>query len=480
MMGKLNKENLLNKDNKFAVIIISVVIFLIVLIMLMGLISKGSITALMGNSVTKSFYYCEDASYNLKDDKCIKVETSESILLGDVDLNGSVTLEDLNLLNNYLAKTVSLQDLQLTASDVNSDGLISVGDVENIRLYLNGHNAGSEYLSKIGTTLVCPKDYTLKNELCIKETIKDASKASYSKGDVNLDGKIDDKDIELLNKYLNKDVTFTNIQLKVADFNENDNIDINDLNELKKYLDSESKVIEYLGDITKDGKVDANDVVLLDKYVNKQIELTKDKLKYADVNKDGVVDQNDVKALALKISSFYQVGDINLDGKIDIADLTVLQNGLNAAEEVNIVQQNLCDINADGKINNEDAVVLRSKVSNIKKYKKGDLNLDGKVLNDDVRILENYVLGKTNLTIDQLSLADINSDGTVNNTDANGLAKSIAQRYQSGDVNLDGVVDIVDIGLIKNHILGLEEFDTVQKLLADKNSDGKINVMDLK
>ena len=474
------KKSWMNKDNRFAFIIICSIIFLIILIMVIGLVSGKSLTGMMGNSITKSFYYCDDSSYTLKENKCVKTETSESILLGDVNLDGKVDDNDLTLLNNYLAKTVTLKDLQLTASDVNSDGIISVGDVENIRLYLSGHNTGSEYLSKIGVSLVCPKNYELKNELCIKELSVDAKTASYKKGDVNLDGKVDTEDINFLNKYLNRDATFSNIQLKVADFNENGSIDINDLNELKKHLDSDNKDSAYIGDVNLNGIVDSNDVVLLDKYVKKQIEFTSKQLKYADVNSDGVVDANDVETLATKIASFYQVGDITLDGKVDINDLTLIQNGLNGVDKVTLVQYKLCDINKDGKVDNEDAVTLRGKVSKLTKYKKGDINLDGKVLNDDVRILENYVLGKTTLTIDQLALSDYNNDGVVNNNDANALAKAISQNYKLGDVNLDGEVNILDVRLINNYIIGLEDFDTVQKILADVNKDGKINANDLK
>lgn len=474
------KKNFINKENKFAFIIICSVIFLIIVIMVIGLISGKGLSGMMGNSVTKSFYYCDDSSYTLKENKCLKTETSESILLGDVNLDGKVDDNDLESLNNYLAKTLSLKDLQLTASDVNSDGIISVGDVENIRLYLSGHNAGSEYLSKIGVALVCPKNYELKNELCVREISVDAKSASYKKGDVNLDGKVDSEDVNSLNKYLNKDVTFSNIQLKVADFNENGTIDINDLNELKKHLDSDNNDSAYTGDINLNGIVDANDVILLDKYIKKQIELTSKQLKYADVNSDGKVDSNDTEALALKISSFYQVGDLTLDGKVDINDLTLLQNALNNADKVSLVQYKLCDVNGDSKIDNNDAVTLRGKVSKVKKYKKGDVNLDGKVLNDDVKILENYILGKTTLTIDQMALSDYNNDGVVNNNDANALAKAISQNYTLGDVNLDGTVDIIDVKLINNYIIGLEELDTVQKIIADINKDGKINVKDLK
>ena len=66
--------------------------------------------SLMGNSITTSFYYCEDSNYTLNDNKCIKQETAQSNILGDVNLDNVVDNSDLDLLNKYLAKTVDLSE----------------------------------------------------------------------------------------------------------------------------------------------------------------------------------------------------------------------------------------------------------------------------------------------------------------------------------------------------------------------------------
>lgn len=468
-------------NSKVTFIIIISVIAILILFLSYELIARNTgLKSLMGNSVTSGFYYCEDASYMLNGNKCVKSQTTESGILGDVNLDGIVDDNDINLLNGYLAKTTTLTDLQLVAADVNSDGIISVGDAENIRLYVNGHNTGSEYLSKIGSSSVCPKNFELKSNLCVQELSVDAKTANYKRGDINLDGSIDAQDIKLLNKYLKKQVNLTTVQLNVADFNGNGIIDINDLNELQSYLNDSTSSTNVVGDINLDGTVDSNDVIILSKYVDGEIKLNQEQLKYADIDSDGVIGENDIEQLAHKISDFYQVGDINMDGTIDINDLTILQDGLNSAVSVNKVQLNLCDINGDGKIDNNDAMTLRSKVSSVKKYKKGDVNMDGKTLNDDVTIIENYILGKTTLTIDQMTLADYNGDGVIDNNDANALAKSIASNYELGDINMDGKVTMLDINMLNKYITKVMDFDTVQKLLADTNGDGKINASDLK
>ena len=453
----------LKKKNKVTFIIVISVIVLLIAFMIYELIARNTgMKSLMGNSITTSFYYCEDNTYALNNDKCVKYETASSNILGDVNLDGKVDNSDLELLNNYLAKTVDLTEIQLTAADVNSDGILSVGDAENIRLYVTGHNSGSEYLSKIGVSIICPKDYTNKDNTCIKETIVDAKYASYKRGDINLDGKIDNTDLDLLSKYLKKQANLNTVQINVADYNNNGTIDNNDLYELEEYLNTEVNKTKTLGDINFDNVVDSNDVILLNKYVLKQ------------------VDDKDVDILAKTISDYYQVGDINLDGNVNELDVTLLQNMFNGVVAATKVQLNLCDVNKDGAIDNNDVVELRKKVSKDTKYKKGDVNLDGELTSADVTIIENYVLKKTELTIDQLNYADYNGDSTVDNKDANSLAKAIASKYKKGDINMDGKVNMIDVNILSKYISRLIELDTTQKLLADINGDGKINASDLK
>ena len=479
----MNKKNSFHgiKKNNYLIYIgggcLGVVLVLVILLIINGFDFKS----IMGNSVVETFYYCDDSTYTLEGNKCIKSDVSSALILGDVNLDGVVSDADLILLNSYLAKTSELNENQLIASDVNSDGIISVGDSENIRLFVNGHTTGSEYLVKIGSSYVCPKNYQLKENVCVSDISIDAKSASYKRGDVNLDGNIDLQDIELLSNYLNKKTNFSMVQLQVADYNVNGTIEINDLNDLKDFLNNKDNSSNpSLGDVNSDKIVNDTDVIIIKKYIEGKYKFNSDQIKNADINSDGVVDAFDVTELVDKVSSFYQNGDINLDGKVDIDDLAMLQNGLNGIVNVNDVQLKLCDINVDGKIDNEDAVTLRGKVGTAQKYKIGDVNMDGRVLNDDVSIIENYILGKTTLTIDQMTFADYNKDSNINNTDANALAKAIAANYKLGDVDMDGKITIVDVDLISKYVAKLIDFDTTQKILADVNKDGKINSKDIK
>ena len=461
------------------IVVLSCILLFIILLILSFLTRNFNLKSIMGNSLVEGFYYCDDSTYTLNGNQCIKTNTSSPNVLGDVNSDGKVDETDSETLKNYLAKTITLTDEQLVAADVNSDGIVSVGDAENIRLYATGHAAESEYLSKIGTTKVCLKNYELKNNMCIEEVKVDAKEANYKRGDINLDGEVDTQDLKLLNKYLKKQVNLTTVQINVADFNSNNVVDINDLNELESYLNTENTDQKVSGDINIDGIIDSNDIILLNRCLKGEIKLTDEQLNLSDIDESGLVDEQDLQALAKKISDFYQVGDVNMDGTVDYSDLQLLQNSINKVITLDEAQLNLSDINNDGVVDASDVSSLRNKISSVKKYKTGDVNMDGSVLADDVMIIENYVLAKTTLTIDQMTLADYNKDGVIDNKDANNLAKAIAANYELGDVNMDGKVNILDITLINKYISKTKELNTVQKLLADINSDGKINANDL-
>ena len=46
------------------------------------------------------------------------------------------------------------------------------------------------------------------------------------------------------------------------------------------------------------------------------------------------------------------------------------------------------------------------------------------------------------------------------------------------DVNMDGVINVVDATLVQKHIVGLEEFDDYTFKIADTNGDGTISIID--
>ena len=59
------------------------------------------------------------------------------------------------------------------------------------------------------------------------------------------------------------------------------------------------------------------------------------------------------------------------------------------------------------------------------------------------------------------------------------ISELIGYDYIIGDINSDSAIDILDIVLIVNIILGVLEPDELQTLASDLNQDGIINILDV-
>ena len=71
-------------------------------------------------------------------------------------------------------------------------------------------------------------------------------------------------------------------------------------------------------------------------------------------------------------------------------------------------------------------------------YALGDVDMDGVVTGHDTAMVSRYVLDDTyTLTEEQLKLADVNEDGTVDQADADKLYTEM-QVYPLGDVDMNG------------------------------------------
>ena len=54
-------------------------------------------------------------------------------------MNGSITSDDADLLSEYLAEMISLNDRQLLAADIDRDGLVTISDVTEIQRIVAGY-----------------------------------------------------------------------------------------------------------------------------------------------------------------------------------------------------------------------------------------------------------------------------------------------------------------------------------------------------
>lgn len=72
--------------------------------------------------------------------------------------------------------------------------------------------------------------------------------------------------------------------------------------------------------------------------------------------------------------------------------------------------------------------------------------------------------------------------GSTESAVAPGVAKvtvSDKESYIYGDVNNDGIINVIDATLIQKYIVGILSYDETKTILADVNNDGVINVKDV-
>ena len=52
-------------------------------------------------------------------------------------------------------------------------------------------------------------------------------------------------------------------------------------------------------------------------------------------------------------------------------------------------------------------------------------------------------------------------------------------QFESADINQDGVLDVIDIIMVINHIIEASLLNESQQGSADLNADGNINILDI-
>lgn len=331
-------------------------------------------------------------------------------------------------------------------------------------------------------------------------------------GDCNLDGKINNRDLGLLQRYIKGSVEFSEKQLKNADLDNSGNIDMSDMSIFYKILvlgDEIQLPVKY-GDIDNNGVIDAQDVELLSQYTEGTKEFSQQEKICADINVDDNVNNYDLEILKQYTEKYSSdngeniksviYGDINYDGKINMKDLGLLQQSLNSSEARPFNVQLKMDFNLDGVVNNIDLNILTLYLTeHVKKLPIvcGDIDFNGKINNRDLALMARHLANQGLLTKEQLLASDLNADGIVNYIDYEifkmhltgweGYEKlplvgdinveegdiSISILY--GDANCDNIVNNEDIVTIKNNQDLMTDEGTIN---ADVNLDGKINFID--
>ena len=87
------------------------------------LVDDGVVKNISGQSGFSGYTYSTQTLINAADD----------VLAGDVDLNGTVNIQDATLLQRYFAEYTTLTSAQLRAADANKDGKVNIRDVTQIQ-----------------------------------------------------------------------------------------------------------------------------------------------------------------------------------------------------------------------------------------------------------------------------------------------------------------------------------------------------------
>lgn len=90
---------------------------------------------------SKKLFYNNDTVNYISDFGCnltayAQWVSKDSVLIGDVNLDGSISVNDATTIQKYLAGTYTFNDVQLYAADVNKDGVVSVLDVTELQKLL--------------------------------------------------------------------------------------------------------------------------------------------------------------------------------------------------------------------------------------------------------------------------------------------------------------------------------------------------------
>lgn len=126
-------------------------------------------------------------------------------------------------------------------------------------------------------------------------------------------------------------------------------------------------------------------------------------------------------------------GDGDLDGSVTMMDRVILRRYLSGISDLSCQAFKNFDLNADGKVNEIDleymtriamGIDVTFPVTDYVWY--GDTNEDGKVDVKDLTILRKYLEGTTDLSGQALKNADVNADGSVNETDKKLLTEFLA------------------------------------------------------
>ena len=336
-------------------------------------------------------------------------------------------------------------------------------------------------------------------------------------GDADRDGKVTVTDATVVEQHILGVSKLSGQALKNADINGDGKVNSVDTVLIQGYVaryfehNTSKALTNYVlyGDANNDGKINVADRTAIQAHVQNVGKLSGQSLKNADINNDGKITGADEALVAGYIAGYCKhniyapltgaklYGDANVDGVVNVADRTSIQNHVKGTAKLTGLGLAYADVNADGVVNTADEVLIGgylakyyghniySPLKDARLY--GDANVDGDVDVKDKTAIQKYILGTSKLTAQGKQNADINSDGKINKVDE-ALITGVSLRYYKdfniykpissyilyGDVNQDGRVTIQDATQIQKYLAGTSRLIGQALKNADVNADGKI------
>lgn len=256
-----------NNNGIFKVVFILIIFVLFFLVGYNFIKSDSNLDFLQANSSINNMYYCDDDSYILNNNMCFKYKVYSAYLLGDLDNNNIINIEDIEIVKEYIDNKKELSSIQIKIADVNMDNTVDINDVSMLQGNLKDNN------TDIGKKYICDSDDEKKNDLCMSKYSKEAKIFDTIKGDINQNKILDNNDLYILYNYINNKGYLTDLQLNIADINNDGKVDNVDFKWFK------SKKLKNI--IIDDNILKINDII----YENNDIKFYGYKEK-KNINKD--------------------------------------------------------------------------------------------------------------------------------------------------------------------------------------------------
>lgn len=254
---------------------------------------------------------------------------------------------------------------------------------------------------------------------------KNNSVSGYLLGDVNRDKIIDEKDIDMINYYIDGEKKLSEEQRRIADVNKDGKLTISDINEIKRYIIGNSSVYDYYRYADSTGKRDGTNIAL--KRNNSYSGFL-----FGDVNRDGILSQDDIELIEKYIKSKkgskldneqIKLCDINKDNNVDNADVLQLKKYIAGVSSI-YDRYDLLD-SSEVKIVYDGGNILKLEAITYNDYLYGDVNKDNKLNEEDISLIKEYIGDRKEFTDEQKKLADVDQNKRVTLEDTNQIYRYI-------------------------------------------------------